>query len=223
LTINRNISRVISLFIAISLLATIASILSCRPQNYKPVEYSDNNTYKTFVTPEGENFPLSFEYPSYYRLVYEPQKSSSYISLYGIPFEEQYGGRVNNITFTIINSGTGGYSDSETDLKNEVSYLRGKWFRNFLVNEKHKITNVEGLDGWEIIITYREHPVPFIPGYPKPRNPEFIVFRHMLFDYKGISWRILLFTDADSYKKQTKNDFEHVLRTLKVVNYLPSN
>ena len=185
-----------------------------------PIDTKSNSEYKTFTTDDESTVYFSFEYPSYYRLNDQTQGDNNpvlYLRLSGQTNEEFYNGTLKSFDFWITNYHTDwlGFPDAETAMKEHISEL--KWalifMRNFRLVEKRRVV-VDGVEGWETIITFRERP--FIPsGHGTPRDPAFIISRDLFFDYQGMTWQISLYTDKDSYEQQTKEEFEHILSTFK--------
>jgi hypothetical protein len=216
--INKMFVRAANLLFIICMIAFILSLVGCDHIDYTSIAYSGGDNYKTFVTPKGDDFPLSFEYPSYYKLGYETRTpGGTYVHLNGIPFKDFYGGSIKGIDIQ-VRPIVGDFPDAETAVKNQIAYIRGSWYRNYRLIEKHKITTTEGLEGWEIVITYREQPIP-MQEHGMPRDPAFVVYRELFFDNNDIFCSVRLYTDANSYK-QTKVEFEHIIRTLEGIKYM---
>ena len=197
-------------------LFSFSSCIDSGMKHYAPIEYSEGNDFKTFVTVEEGAPYLSFEYPSYYRLSDQTDTwhdGFAFVVLGGnISEEEFYSGKVKNIEIH-IKSIAHGFSNAETSMEHRISLRKWSLQRNYRLREKHKAV-VGGIEGWETIITYRERPPPNI-GHGTPGGPAFIVARELFFDYQGMTWQIRLYTDADSYEKETKAVFEHLLQTFK--------
>jgi hypothetical protein len=218
LVIN-TLNKLLRVLLIFSVMGLLDCISSCSPIIYTHQEYSGSADYKTFITPQGDNYPLSFEYPSYYKLGYEPNTPvGTLIRLEGVPLEDFFIGKVNYVDISI------GHwtSNAEVSADEQISSTKSDWNRNFLLEEKREIKTPDRLDGWEIIMTYREKPIYLDNLGLHPRPPVFAVYREVFIDYQDVLCRIRLYADADSYK-QSKQDFEHILRTLEIVKNSSSN
>ena len=221
--INPTFSSIKFIFLCIIALAMIFAFNSCDEYyGYIPVKYSDGENYKTFITPKEADFRLSFEYPSYYALSYQPNRPpiGTYITLSGVPSDKFFSGSIKTIEIHITFIG-GGFPDANTAVKERISDLKWSWVRNFRLKAKYNVC-VDGLEGQEIVVTYRQRPIYGSGHGRKPRDPAFVVRREVFFDYRDVLWHISLYTDADSYE-QTKVDFEHILKTFQVVKHMFSN
>jgi len=190
--------------------------IDSRMKYYTPIEYSGSNDYEIFATvKEGAPY-FSFEYPSKYFLSDQTdtwQDGFVFVVLAGHVSEEEFmNGTVKDIMIDIRNVSQG-FSDAESYMEHRISFHKWSLQRNYRLREKHKAV-LGGIEGWEIIITYRERPFSNI-GHGTPGGPAFIVVREFFFDYQGMTWHIRLHTDADSYEKETKTVFEHILQTFK--------
>lgn len=180
---------------------------------YTPKEYSGDNAYKTFTTIE-EGVPyFSFEYPSNYHLSDQTdtwREGFGFVVLSGNVSEKEFmNGTVQDIIIDIRDVYQG-FASAESSMENTIAFRKWSYQRNYRLIEKHK-SILDGIEGWEILITYKLRFNKF-SGYMKPPN---IVNRILFFDYQDTTWKISLYTDADSYEKETKAVFEHLLQTFK--------
>lgn len=196
---------------AIFLLAMMFSLFGCASQiTCAPLEYSGGEAYKAFTIPEGKSLRFSFEYPSYFNLTYgDFMPEGMYILLRSASF---YGGRIKDIDI-FVDRPDEAYQNTEALLDERISRLKDGACNDFNIKEKRKIINPDGLEGWEIIISFTEQPIS-TPVDAIPRAPASVVDREVFFNNDSILWQISLYTDVDSYE-QTKVDFEHILRTFK--------
>ena len=212
-TFLRSVLVLISIWMSI----TVFTLNGCRASEvkvYAPIEYTGGEDYEIFIADKGIPH-FSFEYPSHYRLIeYRsmPGAISTYVRFNAIPVEEFYAGNVNYIDIDIYYVDVS-IPDSETAIKSHISEF--KWGnRNFRLKEKNRVI-VAGLEGCEVIASFRERPVPDI-GEGVPRGPLFIVSRDLFFEYQDMVWQISLYVDDDSYE-QAKVGFEHILRTFRII------
>lgn len=183
---------------------------------YTPIVYSQGDNYKSFITVrEGVPY-FSFEYPSFYYLSDQTDiwcEGFGFVIMGGNVSEEEFmNGTIKDIRISIFNINQG-FTDAESSMERTISFRKWSFQRNYKLIAKQQSV-VGGIDGWETVISFRERPLKNI-GQGIPRKPAFIIARDFYFDYQGITWEISLYTDADSYEKETRAVFEHILQTFK--------
>ncbi|MBN2074580.1 MAG: hypothetical protein JW762_03425 [Dehalococcoidales bacterium] len=185
---------------------------------YKPMEYTGGDDYQTFITPDKCIPSFSFEYPAYYEIQsqFMPRYTYTTVGLNGIPTEDFYKGFINEIDIYIQKTAEG-YPSVMTVVEDHISRAPGNAQEDFKIEERHDVV-IAGIEGHEVTLSYTTKPVPK-DAYvvKKPRDPEFVIYRSIFFDYKGLIWEISVYTDIDSYNDHVKKDFEHVLKTFKIL------
>ena len=215
---KKSFPQLLFILCILALTFSINGCLKSEIRDYTPVERVNGDEYKTFITIEESLLHFSFEYPSYYWLVDEAQRNvnpSLNVGLNGETRDEFFNGIVKSIDIHITNYSPKwlGFPNAESAVKKHISEYKWSFFRHYRLLEKHQAV-VDGIEGWETITTFRERrSLPF--GHGTPRDPTFIIARDLFFDFKGMTWQFSLYTDRDSYAKQTKADFEHILSTFK--------
>jgi len=210
---NSKLCNISTLFISL-VIVLLVCVIGCTPINtYGFVPYSDNEIYKVFTSDETD-LSVSFQYPSYYYVSdrLEPGNPRRDLRLMGTTMEEFAKGKVNEI-FIHITYPKDGFPFADTAVDNHISDRKWEFHRNFRLIQKARVI-FRDLEGWETIITYRERPFGAAIDLV-PREPAFIVQRDIFFDYQDMVWQISLFADVKSYDGHAKNDFEHVLNTMK--------
>jgi hypothetical protein len=211
--------KLVNLIGSLVLIVSLAPIVSCgvMTTTYKPLDSTDGSAYKTFTTPNDSRVHFSFGYPSSYVLTDESAgQSNPEISVhFSATTKEDFEiGRFKYIEIEVTNLlRHSGYPDAETAMKRRINEYKWSWSRNYRLVTKHRVV-VDGVEGWETIISFRHKPYQTFDPWPTPKQ-NFVVYKDLFFDYQGMTWRIYLETDADSYKQQASADFEHVLRTFK--------
>jgi hypothetical protein len=204
-----------NLLLFVSILALIITFTNCKvmePVVYSAGEGQDVNEYQIFIVPEEETIRFSFEYS----ISYGPIKPQSgpfglVISTGGVTFEELDRGKKNDIVIDFKK----GDETVETAMKKNISRMKWQGLRNFRLIQKHRV-NVNGYEGWETVMTFRER-VPLYRGaYATFLPPAFIIQRDIFISHEGITYRIEIAADEESYE-QNKGDFEHILKTFKII------
>jgi hypothetical protein len=215
ITIKLYLSFILLICLAICLLV-IPSCVQNSPVTYLPSnDISDTSLLKFVPTPNSPFF--SFEYPTYYKLIDETINPDPWLNLmlYGHTEEELVAGTIKRIQIHITNYNPKWLDFPNATIAMEENIKTRKWSlkRNFRLLEKHKAI-IDGVEGWETVMSYRTRPTLF-PVDVTPISPSFIIERDLFFNYQGVTWEISLYTDKESYEKQTKEDFENILRTFK--------
>jgi hypothetical protein len=210
---KKNLIVVFNFVICICFLCIITFLSGCGQVVYGRLPFTGDKDYQTFRTPQEDKFSVSFEYPARYQLGYEPQYSETIIHLESNPSADTH--RITRFFIRGALLGQGGFHEAKDTMQQAISNLRGKWYRNYRLETKHQIVTTDSLEGWEIVVSYRERPESFRPGF-NPIPPEFVVVREVFFDYQGTTWLIFLSTDATSYK-QASSDFDHILKTFSIL------
>jgi hypothetical protein len=205
----RNLLLMVSIF---AMTITFANCKAIEPVVYSADENRDINEYKTFTAPEEEDIRFSFEYPEYYWINPQGGVFGFEITTGGSTLEELHQGKKNIIDIGIPCAK--GTENADIAMKENISGIKWEFLRNFRLIQKHRVM-VNGYEGWETVITFRERVYPArIEGPSLP--PAFIVQRDIFLDYQGVTYRIEIYADEQSYE-QNKGDFEHILKTFKVI------
>jgi hypothetical protein len=207
-------------FVVLCITLVLLSFVSCvqkKTTTYLPIDTGDATGYQLFSSSNG-TVHFSLEYPSSYNLINGTTGDNNpflSLTLLGHTEDEFITGNVKFINISITNYSKEwlGFPDAKTAMEKNISEYKWSLKRNFRLVEKHKAI-VDGIDGWETNITFRERPQRNLAD-AIARAPIFAVARDLFFDYQGMTWHISLYTDKGSYEKQTKADFEHILRTFK--------
>ncbi len=213
---KKQIFKILLILCILALTFPISDCINNEIQYYAPIQRSSSDEYKTFTTSEESLVHFSFEYPSDYWLNDQSQGNvnpSLYVGLTGVTIDDLSQGIVKDIDIRITNYSPKwlGLPDAESAVKEQINEYKWSFYRNYRLLEKHKAV-IDGVEGWEIVVTFRERPLPDF-GYGKLREPISVVARDLFFDYQGITWQISLYTDVESYEKDTKAVFEHILQT----------
>lgn len=182
--------------------------------NYESVPYSTDSRYKTYIFNE-DNIEFSFQYSDIY-LVSEQMGSgnpSRNLILFDTSIDE-YDNQVNSIRFHIVNVNDG-FPKASVAVNEHISSIKWGFQRNYLLKRKAEV-QINSLQGWETIITFRERPSLGESPHGPPRSPAFIISRDIFFDYNETVWQISLYSDIDSYNQYAQDDFEHIIQTLVV-------
>jgi hypothetical protein len=205
-------------FVILILLLPVSNCGENIKNTYKPLEGTDGKEFTKFSSSNASLIHFSFEYPSSYYLTDESKGNNnpSLVVQLSATTENELGKhsiKYMDIWITNYSSEWLGLPDAKKTMDEHIADVKWALYRNYRLIEKQKVV-LEGVEGWETIVTYRSRLVKDnYHGWSDP--PAFITERNLFFDYQGMTWEFRLYTDSETYKKQTKEDFEHVLRTFK--------
>lgn len=208
----RNLLLIVSIFVVI---ITFTNCKSVGPVVYSAGQNQDINGYKTFVTPDNEDIRYSFEYPGYYWI--NPQEGLPFgmevATGKGITKEEGDQGKINIIYIRIPYAK--GDNNADNGMKENISGVKWELLRNFRLTQKHRVI-VNGYEGWETIMTFRQRKSLYHGAYATAVPPAFIIQRDIFLYHQGVTYQIQIYADEESYE-QNKGDFEHILKTFKII------
>jgi hypothetical protein len=186
--------------------------VSYLPENKKADDYCYESSLNSTV-------PLfSFCYPSNYHLIDEARSNLNpwlHIGLNSNTKEEFFAGIVKDIDIYITNYDSRwlNFPNAESLMNEKLSECQDDFHINPELLAKRRFT-LDGIEGWEIIISFQEAPLTNkVDMIARPAA--LVIKRSLYFDYQGITWELTLYTDKESYYMQTKQDFEHILQTFR--------
>jgi hypothetical protein len=205
--ILKHLLQIVSIF---AMTITFTNCKTIEPVVYSADENQDIIEYKTFIAPEDEDIHFTFEYPVYFGINLMGGPFGMVITTGGSTPEELHQGK----KCVILIDYRKGNETAKIRMKDNISAVKWQFLRNFRLIQKNRVI-VNGYEGWETIMTFRERVYPAgIEGPSLP--PSFIIQRDIFLSHQGVTYRIEIDADEYSYERD-KDDFEHILKTFKVI------
>jgi hypothetical protein len=91
------------------------------------------------------------------------------------------------------------------------------YINNYILLKKNQV-NFSGIKGWEVVFSFTEEPLDEYPYENIPIRKNFVpvISRYLYFNYQNMVWEIFLY-GAAANDTQNKEDYEHVIKTLKIL------